>query len=191
MNCRRHSLLSPSVAASALPGEAAADPERVEGVSLQFQRMQAAELQKGDPAGEGFAALTDQLHRSGAEHQEATVGLPLAATGIDQATQLGEKARQALHLIEDHQLVGMALQEQAGLAQAGQVGAGLQIEIEAGGGGGQLQGQGGFAHLTGAEQGHGRKLLQPPSQQGLLQTRNPARCPWSRRFSLQIFHAVP
>jgi len=82
--------------------------------------------------------------------------------------------RQPLHLIKDHQLVG----------------AGFQIEIEAGGGGGQLQGQRGFAHLTGTEQSHGRKLLQPAAQQRVLKAGNPARLLGPGPLSLQISHNV-
>jgi hypothetical protein len=100
-------------------------------------------LQEGDAAGQRFAALADQLHRSGAEQQEATRSFSSPATSIDHPSQLREQPRQSLHLIEDHQLVGMTRQKQRRFRQAGPIGGRLQVEVEAGDRLRQLEGQGG------------------------------------------------
>jgi len=95
--------------------------------------------------------------------------------------------RQALHLIQDHRLIGVALKKQRRLYQPSTDGGGFEIEVEAGLLGCDLQRQGGLAHLARAQQRHGRELLQPLPQQRRLLPDDPG----TGRISLQIRHDVP
>lgn len=91
-----------------------------------------------------------------------------AAALVDQAPQHGKQLGQPLHLIEDHQLVGMAAEIQLGVAQPGSVAWRFQIEIETQLISGDLFREGRFAHLPGAQQSYGGKLIQPLAHQGEL-----------------------
>ena len=165
--------------------KAAADPEEILGAGAELQQVEAVKLQEGDAAGQRFAALADQLHRSGAEQQEATRSFSSPATSIDHPPQLREQPWQSLHFIEDHQLVGMTRQKKRRFRQAGPIGGRLQVEVEAGDRLRQLEGQGGLAHLARPEQRHRRKLLQLLPHPLRLQPRNPSGISW------QIGHDVP
>ena len=110
---------------------------------------------------------------------------PLTPARIDQPPQFSEQLRHPLHLIENHQPLGMALEKLSRLRQAGPIGGGLQIEIEAGQLPADLQGQAGLADLPRPEQRHSGKKLQLPAKRRGLQPLNPGAIP------LQFRHYVP
>ena len=90
---------------------------------------------------------------------------------IDQPTERLEQTRQALHLVKDDELAGIAGQQGPWLAQQGEVFRVLKVETDGIATGGNAMGQGGFPHLPRPEETH-RRLFRQGEFDGSLQ---PAR----------------
>lgn len=90
-------------------GEAAAIPELIQRGFANFEHVQAVELETGDPSGEAFTALPQQIHGGGAQQQKLSGSMAGQPVGVDQAAQQAEQLWNALHFIKDHQPAALPL----------------------------------------------------------------------------------
>ena len=183
---RAHEVLSPHCARFVALGEkavreSAPDPEALARVStalataVGFENVERLQLDVGDAAGQGLPRLPEQVDRRRAQQQESSRPNAAAAPLVDEAAKRLEQLRHALHLVQDHQLVFVSGQVEAGVGQPLAVRRILQVEIDARTLFGDELGQRGLACLAGAEQSHGRELVQAGTNELRFLTRNHPR----------------
>jgi hypothetical protein len=98
--------------------------------------------------------LSKQIHRGGAEEQEAPGTVTAPAALINQATQFLEQLRNTVYLIENHQTILIGLEKQNRIGKLAAVGARFQIEIQSIAILADLKGKRGLSHLPWSDQGY-------------------------------------
>jgi hypothetical protein len=123
-------------------GPPAAPPQGLNGSGIDVGQTETAQLKIGDPPGQGFRTLANQI--SGRASQDDELALfPL----IHQGAQEGKKIWKPMDLI-DHNESGKVLQGELRLFQTGKIPGVFQIEI---GIGGERFGERRFSALPGAK----------------------------------------
>ena len=153
-------------------GKAAAQPQGVEAAATDLAGIERGQFQVADASGQRFAGLLQQIDRRRAQHEKAAPALPAPPAGVDEPAQALEKARYALDLIEDDELVRVLRQVEFRLGELGAVRLGLEIQVDRRSRPRDLERQCGLAGLPRPEQRHGRRFAQSGDERGLESARN-------------------
>jgi hypothetical protein len=102
--------------------QSAAQPQALHGRTAHVAQAKTVEVEEGDPPGEAFAPLADQIPGGAAEDEESA-----SRPGVHQEAQEREQLRLALDLVDDH---GAAepFEGKLRLLEPGQVAGVLEVE---------------------------------------------------------------
>ena len=107
-----------------------AQPECVESLATDFNRVERCQLQIANASCERLARLLEQIDRRRAEYKESTCAPAVPPSRVDEPAQALEELRCALDFVEDDELVLVLRQVELGLGELGAVGFRLEIEID-------------------------------------------------------------
>ena len=181
LKIRGDEIFPPECALGVISGQKAARkaapaPQGVGFCGCDLQPVQRRQFQIGNPPGERFARLPQQIHRRRSQQQEMPCRITRQHPRINQAAQHLKQLRRALHLIKDNQAILPRPQKRLGIRQFGAVCRTFKIKIQAGFAGDEGAGQSGLAHLARPQQGDSGKLAQTLQQYGGEATGNHDGC---------------
>lgn len=121
-------------------------------------------LEIGNASGEASARLAPEVDRRRAEQQKPPGPAPLAATGINQATQYLEEAGKTMDYVKNDEFVFMVRQIEFGLGELRPIGIRFQVEVNRRPGLGDFERQRRLSHLPRSDERDGRRFFQPLRQ---------------------------
>lgn len=141
-------------------GESAAQPEPIERDADRLERIERRQFEETHAAGERLSRLPQQTQRGRAKQQIAPRARAFSPRPVDETAQGGEQARHAVHFVEDDQPVEILLEVGLGIVEAGAIARRFEVQVH----GAPLLGNGmrerRLADLAGAEEAHGRRLIE-------------------------------